>query len=218
VSDRNRWFALARAGLVSVGVALVGWALPAAASAAAPTPASLTDCGGTVFADPSGTAGGEPNLLDYKFQCDGDISAYTIIVDRRSGDSGNIDDYNPAPSVFESDGVTPSPSETAICEGTTPSDGINCNAGAGAVLSAGVITEGSVDPVEPYCKSLPAKAKPGTPAIPQAIVQLVVTDTTGAEDGPFDLGPAKACPKVPAVVPARKPKTKQAKGKGKGKR
>lgn len=199
---------------MSFGIALAGLALPAAASAAAPTPASLTDCGGTVFPDPTGAAAGEPNLLDYKFQCDGDISAYTIIVDRQPGGTGNIDDYNPSPSVFESDGVTPSPSESAICGGTTPSDGINCNTGAaGAILSAGVITEGSVDPIEPYCKSLPVGAKPGTRAIPQAIVQLVVTDTTGAEDGPFELGPAKACAKVPDVVPAAKPKPKKGKGK-----
>ena len=44
--------------------------------------------------------------------------------------------------------------------------------------------------------------------MPQAIVQLVVTDYTGAEDGPFTLGPASACPKVPNVVPTPKAKTK----------
>ena len=45
-------------------------------------------------------------------------------------------------------------------------------------------------------------------AVPQAVVQLVVTDYTGAQDGPFNLGPAKACPKVPNVVPTPKAKTK----------
>ena len=39
-------------------------------------------------------------------------------------------------------------------------------------------------------------------------LQLVVTDYTGAEDGPFNLGPAKACPKVPNVVPTPKVKSK----------
>jgi hypothetical protein len=40
------------------------------------------------------------------------------------------------------------------------------------------------------------------------VVQLVVTDYTGAEDGPFNLGPAKACPKVPNAVPTPKAKPK----------
>lgn len=108
--------------------------------------------------------------------------------------------------MFGSDGVTPSTSESDTCEGTTPSDGINCNFGAGGVLSAGNIADGSIDPVAPYCKSLPVKAAAGTAAIPPALVQLVVTDATGAEDGPFVLGPAKACPKVPDVVPVPKAK------------
>ncbi len=213
--NRNRWVAPARAGLLSFGIAIAMGVLPSAAGAAPVTPESLTDCNGSLSADATGTAAGEPNLLDYTFSCDGDISAYTVIVDRQAGDEGNIDDYNSAPSVLDSDGVTPNAAESITCEGTTPSDGINCNAGAGGVLSAGNFSEGSIDPVEPYCKSLPADAKPGTPAIPKAIVQLVVTDATGAQDGPFDLDLNKACPKVPNVVPTPKPK-KKTKGKGKG--
>ncbi len=210
--DWDRLGALGRAALAGCVTAAIACALPAVASAATTpvTPASLTNCGGHVSADPTGASQGEPNLLDYKIQCDGDISAYTIILNQVGDVGGSIDDYNPAPSVLEAPlGVTPSPSESLTCEGTTPSDGINCNAGAGAVMSAGLFGEGSIDPIAPYCKHFAKGAKPGTAAIPQALVQLVVTDATGAEDGPFILGPAKACPKVANVVPEPKAKAKK---------
>jgi hypothetical protein len=208
--------ALRRTGLVSCGVAVALCGLPALAGAAT-TPSSFTTCGGHVSADPGAVAASEPNLLDYTFSCDTSISAYTIIVNQQ-GDGANggaIDDYNPSPSVLESDGVTPSPTEGITCEGTSPSDGINCNMGtAGAQLTNEYLAEGSVDPDQAYCKHFPTTAngkpttKPGTAAVPQAVVELVVTDFTGAEDGPFILGPAKACPKVANVVPTPKPKTK----------
>jgi len=69
--------------------------------------------------------------------------------------------------------------------------------------------QGSFDLVQPYCAYLPAKAKPGTPAVPQAIVSVVVTDNSGAEDGPFYLSLASKCAKVPSVVPTPTPKTKK---------
>jgi hypothetical protein len=223
VSDRNPLVALRRAGLLGCGVALAICALPALAGAAV-TPTSATDCGGKVAADPGAVTADEPNLLDYTFSCDGGITAYTILIDQQgdAASGGTIDDYNPAPNVFETDGLTPSPTEAITCEGTTPSDGINCNTGTqGVQLSDGFFAEGSVDPIQAYCKHLPTNAngktaKAGTPAVPQAVVQVVVTDYTGAQDGPFNLGPAKACPKVPNFVPAPKPKPK-AKGKGKSK-
>ena len=219
--DRNPLVALRRAGLLGGGVALAMCVVPALAGAAV-TPTSATDCAGKISADSGASAADEPNLLDYTFSCDGGITAYTIIVDQQGdgASGGSIDDYNPAPSVLETDGVTPSPTETVTCEGTTPSDGINCNTGTqGAQLSDGFFADGSVDPIQAYCKHLPTNAngklaKPGTAAVPQAVVQLVVTDYTGAQDGPFNLGPAKACPKVPNVVPTPKVKGK---GKTKGK-
>ena len=209
----NSWGSLGRAVVLSCGVALVACVLPGVAGAATVTPTSLTDCVGNVSANSSGGAD-EPNLLSYRFECFGSISAYTIIIQQQGDRGGSIDDYDPAPSVFETDGLTPSPTESITCEGTTPSDGINCNLGAqGAQLTNGFFAQGSVDPLQAYCKHLPTDAngktaKPGTPAVPQAKVQLVVTDYTGAEDGPFNLGPAKACPKVPNVVPTPKVKTK----------
>jgi hypothetical protein len=228
VSHRIGLVALERSALRSCAVALLIGAVPAVAAAATTpvTPASLTDCGGHITGDPGAKAAREPNLLDYRFSCDGNISAYTIIVDQQGDHGGSIDDYNPAPSVFEADGSTPSPSESITCEGTTPSDAINCNLGAGGALTAGYFAAGSVDPLAAYCKHLPTTAtgktaKPGTAAVPQALVQLVVTDATGAEDGPFTLGPARACPHVPNVVPQPKPKSKsksKSKTTSKGKR
>ncbi|MFZ0387511.1 MAG: hypothetical protein WAL22_17750 [Solirubrobacteraceae bacterium] len=185
------------------------------------TPTSLTDCSGTVFPDSGAKAAGEPNLLDYKFRCNYGITAYTLIVEQL-GDAqfgGTMDDYNPAPEVLEADGATPAPTEAITCEGTTPSDGINCNFGTlGASLTGGYYADGSIDPTAPFCEHLPTNAagktidKPGTVAIPQASVWLVATDATGGQNGPFLLGYAKSaikCPTVPKVVPAVKPvKTK----------
>jgi hypothetical protein len=219
VRSRNPLGALTRAWLLCCAIALAACALPPVAGAAATpiTPTSLTDCGGTVSADSGGAAAEEPNLLDYKFNCDGGITAYTVIV-QQQGDSasgGTIDDYNSAPSVFETDGVTPSATLSITCEGTTPSNGINCNLGtAGKQLTDGYFAVGAIDPIGAYCKHLPTDAngktitKPGTLAIPKATVQLVVTDYTGAQDGPFTLGSTKKCPTVPNVVPTPKPKTK----------
>ncbi len=219
MSDRNRRgrASLLLATLLGLcGVCSV-CALPAVANAAALTPESLTNCSGSIAPDGGGAAAGEPYLLDYTFQCDTDISAYTVIVNRQAGDDGNLDDFNSSPLVLDSDGLTPNGSESVTCEGSTPSDGINCNLGAGVVLSAGNFAEGSVDLVAPYCKYLPSDAAPGTPAVPQANVQLVVTDNTGAQDGPFDLSLAKSCPNVANFVPTPKPKKKKPKSTGKGK-
>jgi hypothetical protein len=206
----------AAATLVAVGtlgaLTAAGFALTATAGAAAPTPESLTNCSGVLTPDSSGLPIGEPNLLDYSFNCDTQISAYTIILDRQAGNSDNIDDYNSAPLVLDGDDSTPNATESVTCEGTTPSEGINCNLGAGGLLGPYNYVDGSIDPVVPYCKFLPAHAKPGTPAVPQAIVQLIVTDVTGAQDGPFDLTLKTRCPSVANVVPTPKPKKKKKSG------
>ena len=108
------------------------------------------------------------------------------------------------------------------CEGVTPSDGVNCYAQAvgsdgktpvlGAI-TAFFTTAASITLDEPYCKFLPKGAKPGTAAVPRAIVEYIVTDSTGAEDGPFLLNlKGSKCPNVPNAVPAKtaaKPTTKK---------
>jgi hypothetical protein len=219
----NRRGALMRAILMTAGCA-VACALPAVASAATTpvTPTSLTDCTGNVSLDPTGESQPvpEPNLLDYKFSCDTGITAYSVIVEQQGDDAigGTLDDYNPSPLVYETDGVTPSSTEAITCEGTTPSLGINCNTGTQNLqLTDGYFVDGSVDPVAPYCKHLPTNAngktidKPGTLAIPGASVQLVVTDYTGAQDGPFTLASTLKCKHVPTVVPKAKKHKKKSK-------
>lgn len=195
----------------ATAAALLGGA-GASAAATPPTPESLTNCGGTLTPDSSGAAQGEPNLLDYAFNCSTPISAYTITVDRTPGAAANVDNYSATGSVVLSTGVT-STTESITCEGTTPSDGVNCNLGAGGLMDSYASAQGNLDLTEPYCSFLPAKAKPGTPAVPQAIVSVVVTDDTGAEDGPFYLTLATKCQKVPAVVPEPTTKSKSKKKK-----
>ena len=108
--------------------------VPAVASAAPPTPVSTTDCGGPLAIDPSPTTD-DPYLVDYKFHCSEDITAYSLIVDRRASDFGTVDDFDPSPQVFDPTGA-PSATAAVSCSGETPGNGINCNAGAGGVVSA----------------------------------------------------------------------------------
>jgi hypothetical protein len=202
--------------LLCAGVATTALSVPATAGAALPE--SATQCSGFLANDPGGKSQGEPNLLDYTFSCSTDISAYTVIISRINDDGNNIDDYSPSANV-----VFPSPysidpsaagtvdsNESVNCGGTIPSDGVNCYATNGTIgtdVSSNYLVEGSVDPTNQYCAYLPKKAKPGTPAVPRAIVEVVVTDSTGAQDGPFELFPQKGCKKVAAVVPEPKKST-----------
>jgi hypothetical protein len=203
----NRKWRLLAPLTVMVVVALV----PAVASAAPPTPVSTTDCGGPLTIDPAPTAD-DPYLVDYKFHCSEDITAYTVIVNRRVSDLGAVDDFDPSPQVVQSDG-TPSTTQSVACSADSPGDGVNCNAGAGGIVSTWSNVYGSFDLIEPYCKYIPSGSKPGTLATPQAVVQLIVTNTTGAQNGPFRLNLSKACPKVADYVPFPKVTTKTTKPK-----
>jgi hypothetical protein len=204
--------ALRRSALLAISaasVAAAGGALPAASGAATVVPSSFTSCGGSLSPDASGASNQEPNLLDYSFHCDSGITAYSVIVNQQRAAGGAIDDFNGAPSILETDGITPSATESLVCEGVTPSNGINCATPAlGQQVTLGFFIQGSIDLVSPYCKHLPTTlangnpAKPGALATPTATVSLVVTDYTGAEDGPFRLKLNKACPSVPNKVPA----------------
>jgi hypothetical protein len=199
--------ALRRAALMTICVGAGACAVPAASSAATITPASFTTCSGSLKPDSGAKKAHEPGLLDYSFTCNSGIVAYTIIA-YQAGDGGAaIQDYAPSPLVLESDNLTPSPTETVTCEGAQPSNGINCNTGTYlSEITGGYYTDGSIDLGQTYCKHLPTPAKgkvlrPGTPAIPTARVQLIVTDWSGAQDGPFALRQTKACPSVPNVAP-----------------
>jgi hypothetical protein len=196
--------------LVALGaVALTSGALAATADAAsAPPPTSSATCYGGVTPAPTTD---DPNLFAYKFNCDQRITAYTVVVNRGTDNAPTIDDFEPAPSAYLQDGTTPDTTVAWTCEGYLPSLASNCNTGKlGAYMGAWSWVLGSVDLIDPYCKNLPAGAKPGTPAEPQASVALIVTDVSGGQDGPFRLYyTGKKCVAVPDRVPAPvKPKAK----------
>jgi hypothetical protein len=205
----NRLFrgTLRRAALMTVCVGAGACVVPAVSDAAAPTPASFTNCSGSLKPDSGAKKAKEPNLLDYSFTCNSGIVAYTVIAYQAGDDNAAIQDYAPAPLVFETDGLTPSPTETVTCEGAQPSNGINCNTGTYlSEINGGYYVDGTIDLGGTYCKHFPTPAKgktlrPGTPAIQTARVQLIVTDWSGAQDGPFALREPKACPSVPNTVP-----------------
>ncbi len=216
--------------VLGVGSAAALTALPTAAGAATPvTPASLTNCYGSLKADATGKGSGQSNQLDYSITCSTDISSYTVFAVRQQDADNNIQQYNTNPDVvypstFPTPGLAGTVSSQGVnCEGVIPSDGVNCYAqtvgsdGKTPVLgaiSAWFTTQGSISLDEPYCKYLPKGAKPGTAAVPTAIVEYIVTDNTGAEDGPFVLSlKGSKCAKVANAVPAKatsKRKAKQA--------
>lgn len=197
-----------RQGLCCGAVLLVCALLAARAGAAPPTPASFTNCSGTLAKDPAATpTSDDPTLTDYTIHCDQAITSYTILVNRGPWDQQTIDDLTADVSILDPGGV-PNATENITCSADLPGDGFNCNAGAGGQVLAWRTVGGSFDLTEPYCKHFPTGARPGMLAVPRALVQLVVTDYTGAEDGPFALNLASACPAVPDRVPFPKPKPK----------
>jgi hypothetical protein len=196
--------ALLHCGSLALAVALLGCVLAGPASAAAPTPESATSCGGSLKRATPTT--NDPNLLNYSFNCDWGVSAYTLIVNRGLNDDATVDDFSTSADVLDPTG-NPLATESFGCSGTIPGDGVNCNAGAGGFLPAPDSAQGSFDTSDPYCANIPAGSPAGTNPEPTALVDLVVTDTTGAEDGPFRLRLNSSCPVVHVVKV--KPKTKK---------
>jgi hypothetical protein len=191
-------------GGLTLAIAVLGCVLAGPASAAATTPESATNCGGSLTrATPTTT---DPNLLNYSFNCDWGVSAYTLIVNRGLNDDTTLDDFSSSAGVFDPSGNSV-PTESFSCSGTIPGNGVNCNAGVGGYLPAPDSAQGSFDATDPYCANIPAGSPAGTKPEPTALVELVVTDTTGAEDGPFRLRLHGKCPVVHVVKV--KPKTKQ---------
>ena len=205
--DRISRGALRRAALLTLCVGAGACVAPAVSGASTVTPASFTSCSGHVKTDPGAKQAGEPGLLDYSFSCNGGITAYTIIAYQAGDHNAAIQDYAPSPLVLEADNRTPSPNETVTCEGAQPSNGINCNTGTYlSEISGGYHVGGSIQLGQAYCKHFPTPAKgktlrPGTRAVGAARVQLIVTDWSGAEDGPFALRSSSACPSVPNRAP-----------------
>jgi hypothetical protein len=197
-----------RWALVALASAFSGCVLAQTAVAAVPTPESATLCGGTLKrAKPSAD---DPNPVSYKFNCNGSITAYTLVVLRKSNDSNTIDDFASSVSVFDPSG-NPLSTASFACSGQIPGDGVNCNAGAGGSMASPDWAEGTFDTTEPYCANIPAGSPIGTKPDLAAVVELVVSDSTGAEDGPFRLRLAGKCPAVSAkskTKSSKKPATK----------
>jgi hypothetical protein len=183
-------------------------ALAGPALAATPPPQSGGLCYGALAGAPTAD---QPNLMNYQFKCDRRITAYTIIANRRPRDFDVIDNFSTTADVLDPSGNIV-PTQSFLCEGDLPGDGFNCNTGTfGSYAGALSTIKGTLSLTDPYCKTLAANAVPGTYATPQATVQLVVTDVTGAQDGPFRLTPAGACPAVRDRVPFPTKKTKKTK-------
>jgi hypothetical protein len=198
--------ALLHCGRLTLAIALLGCVLAGPASAAAPTPESATSCGGRLTrATPSTN---DPNLINYTFNCDWGVSSYTLIVNRGLNDDTTLDDFSSSAGVFDASG-NPDSTESFSCSGTIPGNGVNCNAGAGGLLPAPEFAQGSFNTSDPYCANIPVGSPAGTRPEPTALVELVVTDTTGAQDGPFRLRLHGSCPAVHVVKVKVKPKTKK---------
>jgi len=169
----------------------------------------------------------------YTWNFSGNIWSYTIIVTRRNDNGNNVTYEAPTANAVTPSGATDA-TQYINCSSSVPSDGFSCSApgpgGSSATdlangtnppylpyIPAGDTVTGGFAMTEGYCSFLPKGARPGTPAVPQATVELVVTDTNGVSAGPFQLTRVGKCAKVPAVVPQRKhrkkkPKTARARG------
>ncbi len=193
-----------RAGValaVAAGVVAIG--APSASAAAG----TETQCGGSLSRAPTQL---EPNLLNYQFNCDWGITAYTIVVNRESWDFATMDDFSPAALALDPSG-NPLSTVSFTCEGVVPGNGVSCNTGSTTTwLPAPDYAQGQVDTTNPYCSSVPPGSPKGTKAEPQAVVQLIVSDTNGAEAGPFRLNLQPACPPPPKPKKAKKHNNKPA--------
>lgn len=164
----------------------------------------------------------------YSWNYTGNIWSYTITVTRQNDDGNNLTFNAPTATVYSSPGVVDA-TQYVNCASSIPSDGFNCSAPGPGATSSSDFTNGSNPPylsyipagesvsggfamTNQYCPFLPRGAAPGTPAVPQAVVELTVTDTNGVSDGPFELTRSTPCKTVPAVVPEPK-KKKKAKAK-----
>jgi hypothetical protein len=174
-----------------------------------------------------GTGATETDPSGYSWNFSGNIWSYTIVVTRRKDNGNNVTYEAPTANVLTASGAVDA-TQYVNCSSAVPSDGFGCSAPGpdGATTSdlangsnppylsyipAGEAVTGGFAMTEGYCSFLPKGAKAGTPAVPQATVELIVTDTNGVSEGPFELNRTGKCPKVAAVVPAKKKKAKSAK-------
>lgn len=185
------------ASAIAPGALLVMAALviaPEPAVAAGPA----TNCGGWLTRAPTSD---DPNALNYTFQCNWGITAYSILVTRQPGDYATVDDFGADGLAYDTSG-NPASGVGFGCAGQVPGNGINCSVSSG-YLPAPDYVKGWFDTTQPYCAYIP---KGSNQVVPQAIVQLVVTDTNGVQDGPFRLNVSPWCGPPPKPKVAAKPK------------
>jgi hypothetical protein len=203
---KTSWLAARPLGIAFGAAALAGGLLPAAAAA---TPTILITCSGGLTKAVATIDDTHP--LKYAFRCNGDISAYTLVVNRQPNDFSTLDDFSPTATVLDPTNTLVSGTESIGCQGIVPGNGVNCFAQSTATppaITANNWVQGMVDTTDPYCPSIPAGSKPGTAAEPRAVVQLVVSDTSGDEFGPYPLSLTPACPPAPKPKAATKKKPK----------
>ncbi len=238
-----RRVALPLATLGVAGVAALGGLTATASAASPTTPPSSVTCAGTITPDAGGSAAGNANPFDYQFGCmpsdvgatppspytwqfDGNIWSYAVVVTRRNNNGANVTYNAPTANVLSFTTGAVDASQYVNCSSFVPSDGFTCtdpgpngssasalSGGYKASIPAGEDVTGAFALSEPYCSYLPKGARPGTPAVPQATVELSVTDDNGVTEGPFELTRTGKCPKVAASVP--QPKTTATKKKAK---
>jgi hypothetical protein len=179
--------ALQRGAATLASVAAVALAAASPAAAAAGT---QTLCGGWLSRAPTTE---EPDLLNYQFHCDWGITAYTLVINRQPGNYNVIDDFSPTATALSTTG-SPLTTVSFTCAGDIPGDGVSCNTGSSSsYLPAPDFAQGQFDPAEPYCAHVPKGSPSGTKPEPQALVQLIITDTNGAQNGPFRLNLSPGC-------------------------
>lgn len=187
----------------ALGAATVVALIPASAAAAA---GPQTLCGGWLS---RAATKDEPNLLSYQFHCNWGITAYTVLINRQPSNFAAIDDFSPTATVL-STSQTPVTGVSFTCAGDIPGDGVSCNTGGGSsYLPAPDYAQGQFDPSEPYCAGVPPKSRPGTKPEPQAVVQLIITDTNGAQNGPFRLNLSPGCQAAKKKAKPSKPSKKK---------
>jgi hypothetical protein len=190
-----------RIGVVCGAVLTLGAMLPASAAA---TPSGVISCHGSLVKATATVD--DANPLSYSFACNGDITAYTLVANRAINDFSTLDDFSPSVTVADASNAV-STTEGVACEAVLPGNGINCFANGSAtpaVVSAHEFVRGAFDTTDPYCgaaeRTVKVKGRHGKttiktiPAEPRAVVQLVVSDVTGAEFGPFPLNLKSGCP------------------------
>jgi hypothetical protein len=149
----------------------------------------------------------DPNLTNYSFHCNGQVTAYSIVVNRPAQAYNELDDFSVTANVIDPTTEQPSTTESFNCQGGIPGSGISCLIASPATSAdTWSLIQGQFDTTTPFCPTLPAHAKPGTKPSAGAVAYLVVSDPTGEEVGPWIF---QYSPRCPAVKPVPKAKVKK---------